>query len=338
MSNYEERPKPIEPILPRSSSAEDDDSVRSPRSHSVFWPIILIGLGVLLLLSNVGIFPISGWAVLWRFWPVALIALGIDVIFGRRSVGGAVAGGVLILLLLGMAIGVAFFAEQIPFLVELTKPAMMQHETVEHPLSDLKSAEVLIDWTSAPGYLSVLDDSTNLIEADVAYRGELSFAVKEQGRHAEILLDSYQQGVSSSIFDFDDQDLRWDVKLSPQVSLDLGFDVGSGSCNFDLTGLDVENLNLDGGSGSLRLTLPETGNFEGEIEGGSGAMTLILPKGVGLRIALTDGSGSFHPGDRFQLVSGEADDDSVWETENYDKADYKIALEVDQGSGSFTIQ
>ncbi len=336
MSDYE-RPKPIEPILPRSSSAEDDFE-RPSRSRSVFWPIILVGAGVLLLLSNMGIFPVSGWDVLWRFWPVLLIALGIDVVFGRRSLGGAVAGGVLILLLLGMAIGVAFFAEQIPFLVALTEPAKLQYKTVEHPLDDLKSAKVSVDWTSAPGYLSALADSTNLIEATVAYRGDLSFKVEVQGNHAVVLLDSYVQGVSSSVFNFSDQDSRWDVKLSPQVPLDLWLNVGSGSCDFDLTELDVENLDLDGGSGSLRLTLPETDNFEGKIDAGSGSMTLILPKGVGLRIELTDGSGSFNPDDRFRLVSGEADDDGVWETENYDKADYKITLEIDQGSGSLIIQ
>lgn len=337
MSNYDERPKPIEPILPRSSSVEESPT-RPPRSRSVFLPIVLIGLGVLLLLSNMGIFPISGWAVLWRFWPVALIALGIDVIFGRRTVGGAIAGGILILLLLGVAIGAAFLAERIPFLVELTQPTTMRHETVEHPLSDLKSAKVTIDWTSVPGHLSALDDSSNLIEASVAYRGELSFDVKTQGDHADVLLDSYQQGASSGFFIFDDQDSRWDVKLSPQVSLDLRLDVGSGSCNFDLTGLDVKNLDLDGGSGSLRLTLPAAAGFDGKIKGGSGSITLIAPKAVGLRVELTDGSGSFNPGDRFRLVSGEANDDGMWETENYDKADYKIVLEIDQGSGSITIQ
>ncbi len=335
MSN-DERRKPIEPILPRSSAEGEFAGPSRPRS--VFWPIVIIGLGVLLLLSNMGLFPTSAWAVLWRFWPVALIALGIDVIFGRRTVGGAVAGGVLVLLLLGMAIGLAFFADQIPFLVELTQPAKLQYKTLEHPLGDLETAKVSIDWTSAPGYLSALEDSTNLIEASVAYRGNLSFKVAGQGRHADVLLDSYVQGVSSSIFNFNDGDSRWDVKLSPKVSLDLWSDVGAGSCDLDLTGLDVEHLELKGGSGSSRLTLPETGNFAGEIEGGSGSMTLILPEGVGLRVDLTDGSGSFNPDDRFRLVSGEADEDGVWETENFEKADYKIALEIDQGSGSLSIQ
>ena len=69
---------------------------------------MLIGFGVLLLLSNLGVFPESGWAVLWRFWPVALVALGLDVLIGRRSLGGVIASGVLILISVGMLIGLAF--------------------------------------------------------------------------------------------------------------------------------------------------------------------------------------------------------------------------------------
>jgi|GEM_PF-5139070 len=45
--------------------------------------IILITLGVLFLLSNLGILPISVWFILLRFWPVLLILLGLRIILGR---------------------------------------------------------------------------------------------------------------------------------------------------------------------------------------------------------------------------------------------------------------
>jgi len=337
MSNNE-HPESVESIRPRPLSSETRHPVPRYHRRSLFWPVILIGIGVLLLLSNLGYFPASGWAILWRFWPLALIALGLDVLIGRRSTGGAIAGGVLIFLLLGMAIGVAFFAEQIPFLVELAKPTTLHFEHVEHPAAGLESAKVAISWTSAPGYLRALNDSANLIEADVAYRGELAFKVDQDGDHADIVLDSYLQGVSYTVFDFDDRQAEWDVRLSPDVALDLWLDSGSGSCNFDLTGLDITNLDVDSGSGGIKLTLPDASNFEGKLNSGSGSVTIMLPENVGLRVDLDDGSGSFRYDDRFELVSGDYDGDGVWETENYDGADYKIDLEIDQGSGSIRIQ
>ncbi len=338
MTEYEQKSESAEPILPNPVPTETRHRTPRHQRPSLFWPIVLVGAGILLLLSNLGLFPASGWAILWRFWPLALIALGVDVMIGRRSTGGAIASGILLLLLIGMAIGVAFFAEQIPFLIELTKPADLKFATVDYPVAGLESAKVTIDWTSAPGYLDALDDSTNLIEANIAYRGELAFDVDTQWDYASVVLDSYLQGVSYGAFNFDDEDVVWDVKLSPNVALDLWLDSGSGKGDFDLTKLNITHFELDSGSGSVRLRLPERSNFEGKIDSGSGALTLLLPDDVGMRIVLDDGSGAFHPDGRFELISGERDDDGIWETENYDTADYKIDLDIDQGSGSIRIQ
>ena len=131
---------------------------------------------------------------------------------------------------------------------------------------------------------------------------------------------------------------RWDVKLSPKVVLDLSLDAGSGSCDFDLTDLEISNLLLDLGSGSVDLALPSRGTFKTRIDGGSGSLLIAIPGSVGVRVVLESGSGSFDPGERFRLVEGERNDDGVWETANFDTAEYTIELEIDQGSGSIRIR
>jgi len=338
--NEDRIPESAAPILPQpfpEGERPRTPQVRQER-RSFFWPVVLIGFGVLLLLSNLGVFPESGWAVLWRFWPVALVALGLDVLIGQRSLGGAIASGVLILILAGMVIGLAFFAEQIPALVELTQSSKLQSRHVEYPMEKVESAKVTIDWNSAPGYLSALEDSSNLIEADIDYRGELAFRVTNTNGRAEVILDSYFQGVSFGQWNFDDRDAKWDVKLNPGVAYDLWMDTGSGSCQLDFSQLRVNYLNLDSGSGSVQLKLPATSSFRGEFNTGSGAVAITLPEGVGMRVTLDSGSGSFQPDARFTLVSGERDGDGVWETRNYASADYKIDLVIDQGSGSIRIR
>lgn len=337
--NEDRIPESAAPILPQPFVEDEQPRTPQPQPErrSFFWPIVLIGFGVLLLLSNLGVFPESGWAVLWRFWPVALVALGLDVLIGRRSLGGAIASGVLILLLAGMVIGVAFFAEQIPALVELTQSSKLLSKHVEYPLEKVESAKVTIDWNSAPGYLGALEDSSNLIEADIDYRGELAFRVTNTNGRAEVVLDSYLQNAPFTRLNFDDRDAKWDVKLNPGVAYDLWMDTGSGSCDFNLSRLRINSLYLDSGSGSVQLTLPPTSSFQGEFNTGSGAVTITLPESVGMRVTLDSGSGSFQPDARFTLVSGERDDDGVWETRNYASADYKVELIIDQGSGSIRI-
>jgi len=318
--------------------------VRKPRRRhppSFFWPLVLIGAGVMLLLSNLGYVPWSSWNVLWRLWPLLLVALGIDLLIGRRSMVGAIVSGMLILLLIGGAVALVFFAQNIPGLINLTQPVEWHVEHVEHPLAGVERASVNIDWTSVPGYLGALSDSPNLIEGDVTYRGELIFDVNVRGDQADVELDSYfsSPGLWFGPFDLGGREEgRWDVRLSPNVPLDLTLDAGSGSCDFDLSGLQVNDLFLDVGSGSIDLALPDGSAFEARIDGGSGSLTITLPESVGTRVALDSGSGSFRPDERFQLVEGERDDDGVWETDNFRTAEYTIELRIDQGSGSVSIR
>jgi hypothetical protein len=203
-----------------------------PRRHrppSVFWPIMFIGAGVLLLLSNLGYLPPLSWGVLWRLWPLLIIALGIDLLIGQRSVIGAIVSAVLICVLIGAILLIAIFAQNIPAVSDWIQTPELQTQHVEYPLTGLERATVYIDWTSAPSYLSVLEDSPNLIEGDITYRGGLTFDVKLRGDQADVKLDS-----SFSGFWFwpwgERTEERWDVMLSPDVPLDLSLDAGSGPC------------------------------------------------------------------------------------------------------------
>jgi len=164
--------------------------VYKPKSRSYFWPIILISIGVLLLLSNLGIVPWTTWNLLWRFWPLILVAVGIDILIGQRSAVGSVISAFLILALIGAAAGTVFFAEQLPFLAGYLKETPWQTDHVEQALENYESASILIDWTSQPGRLGALNKSENLIEGDLTYQGELIFDVQSRGSEADIRLDT----------------------------------------------------------------------------------------------------------------------------------------------------
>lgn len=320
---------------------EAGEATRRPRRRppSLFWPLVLVGAGIILLLSNLGYLPWQAWNVLWRLWPLLLVALGIDLLIGRRSATGAIVSTLLILLLIGGAAVAVFFARDIPALVEVTGPIEMRTGHVEYPLTGVERASVTIDWTSVPGYLSALRDSPNLIEGDIAYRGRLNFDASVHGGQADVTLASQFTGPWFGPFDYPSQEKdRWDVKLSPGVSLDLRLDAGSGPCNFDLTGLQLADFFLDAGSGPVNLTMPSGSAFKTRIDGGSGPLTIIIPESLGARVELDAGSGPFRPGERFRLVEGELGSDGVWETEGFRTAEHTIVLKIDQGSGPVSIR
>ena len=327
-----------EEIVSQDEWTEAPKAQKRREPPSLFWPLVLIGAGVLLLLSNLGHIPWSSWSLVWRLWPVLLIALGVEVMVGRRTMAGALFSGLMMVIIIGGAVILILFAQRIPILSDMAKPAEWRISEVEHALDDVEQAHVYINWDSPPGYLSALEDSSNLIEARVAHSGELVLDVKTHNDEADVTLEQRNVGPGMLRRPFLDEENRWDVYLSPRVLLDLDLDSGSGGCEFDLSELQVEKLFLDSGSGAVDLMLPGERSFKATIDSGSGAVKITIPRAVGVRVDLDSGSGPFRPDERFRLVSGETNDNGVWETKNWDEADVQIELVIDQGSGRIVIQ
>ncbi len=77
------------------------------RYRSLFWPVILVGVGVIWLLSNLGYVTPANLSEIWRLWPLLLIAAGLDMLLGRRL---PLASALIGLLVLGL-VGAFLFAD-----------------------------------------------------------------------------------------------------------------------------------------------------------------------------------------------------------------------------------
>ena len=60
------------------------------RRSSLFGPLLLIALGIIFLLSNLGALRGNVWDTIVLFWPVILIVIGLDSIYKREGFVGAV--------------------------------------------------------------------------------------------------------------------------------------------------------------------------------------------------------------------------------------------------------
>ena len=52
--------------------------------HSFFWPVIMLGAGVIWLLVNLNIISTYDLRVLSRLWPILIILAGLDVLFSQK--------------------------------------------------------------------------------------------------------------------------------------------------------------------------------------------------------------------------------------------------------------
>ena len=324
------------------------------RYRSLFWPMVLIAVGLVWLLSNLGIVRPTSIGALVAFWPLILIFIGLDVLFGRRSqvIGGLIGllavATVVIVLVAGPSLGLPSSAV-----------GTLQTRTITEPVGAATAADINLSFSSEPVQVHPAASAANLLEAKIKYYGSLAYASNgNPTRH--ITLSS-----SGNFFFFPfftTGDASWDIGLNPKVPANLHLDGGSGSQNLDLAELNLTAFFLDQGSGSVDGTLPaSTAPYTAEFQQGSGSLSMTLPASANLTLRLTGGSGSINlnlpagaavrlevrssgsgsvgfPQNLSQTTTSSNSKEGVWQTSGYDQADYKLNIICeDLGSGSFSL-
>lgn len=321
--------------------------------RSLFWPMLLIGVGLIWFLGNMNVIQNFNPVALLSLWPLLLIALGVDLLVGRKSPWVGLLIG---LLTIGAAVAILLAAPA------LVPAGAFTSERFTEPLGEARSAAVRIETASQPVNLHALTDSSDLVDARLDHTGTILF---QASGTAEKQVTLRHDGGPNEWFGLSSGLLnpRWDIGLSPRLPLALEVHGASGSLKLELAGLQLSSLKLDGGSGSLDVTLPVgekayTVDYQGasgslsmglpantdlsvRLDGGSGSLTLSLPANAPVRIEVNDnGSGSFNAPAWAARLSGKNNEDKgVWESSGYASAAHKILIVVsDVGSGSITIR
>lgn len=294
------------------------------RGISLFGPLLLIALGVLFLLNNMGVIAVDVWEMLFRFWPVLLIAAGLDILLGRRTGVGAVIALLVILILAG---GGLWFGG-----IGNVNAGNLPSETIRQNLEDAEKAVVTISpgvsRLTVGGFLA----TGQLIQGEIRpLRNEqIERDFKVEGATAYYTLQSKSTGLPFS--GFSGRGGQWDLQLNQQTPLDLRISTGVGSAELDLESLTLTALDVDTGVGETTITLPAKGAFEATINGGVGQITVLAPDTLALRIRAEAGLGSVD-------VEGDyAHTEDLYLSPGYDQAKDKVELTVEGGVGSITIR
>ncbi|MBN2502507.1 MAG: DUF4097 family beta strand repeat protein [Anaerolineales bacterium] len=339
--------------------------------RSIFWPMIMIGLGVIWLLANFEIIPPVNWWTLLNLWPLALVALGLQIMFGS---GRPWLGNLLSFFLVLGVIGVLILAPSLGW----TPGGQLITEQFSEPLDGAEGAIVRLDMDYGDTSLGALSDSNDLIDVKITHGGTVSFsAVGGDRRTVSLDLDA-RNGQFLFINPAAIGETVSEIGLSPDVPIDLEIDHGSGQGEYALEELQLTDLEIDMSSGDVAADLPagdyavsvdvssgavdfagaagsdldvtmdvssgrldfsfaEQTNAKVEVDLSSGSVNIELPEGVGVRIAGSASSGSIRVPKGYVRVSGE-DDDGVWESPDYGTADYTIEITFDVSSGSFNVR
>lgn len=292
---------------------------------SLFGPIVLVGLGVLLLLSNFGILNFNLWELLFRFWPLFLVAAGLDLLLGRRTNGGAL---VALVILVGLIIGGMWLGY-----VQSNAFESVAGQTLRQSLEGASRAEIKIDSSISQMQITAGAPSGQLVEGAVALHNneELKTDFSVAGGVATYLLKSDSHSFILPSFGRREDGL-WNLRLNAETPTALSISTGVGSAELDLTQLTLTDLEVSTGVGEVQITLPVRGVFAAAIEGGVGKIVVLVPDSLAAQITADAGIGSV-------TVEGDyihRSDEYI--SPNFDSAPHRVTLVIGGGVGPVTVR
>lgn len=215
------------------------------RRSGLFWGVILLLVGLLLLLNNLGIVAVDVWGAIWA---VVLIALGVGILWGAVVGFGAAEG-----------------------------------EEVAIPLEDASSARVRVKHGA--GRLRVTGGASSGVLAEGTFSSGVDVRSQRKGGELDVEVSPRGLPFVMGPWNWGREGIGWRFRLNGEIPLSLAFETGANEARLDLSDLQVTDLRLETGASSMNVTLPAgAGQTRVRIQAGAASVSLRVPPDVAARI------------------------------------------------------
>ena len=308
-----------------SASTPPPAEPRRPRRRGMFWPLVLIAVGVVFLLGNYGLVQPVSFLALLALWPVLLVLLGIDIAFARRWPIETLAAEVVII---GLAL---LLAATQPNALSLTTFSFGgsggcadPRSSVSVPRGSLQSLSVTINGGAARYHLA--GGASAAMEANAAY-DELCLTARDasSGR-GDVRLSQGGTRVGG------DNDIT--VKLANDLPASVTVNAGAGEFDLDLHDLKITDARLNIGASSTTVVLPHpSGDVVIRADGGASSVVIEIPADVEARVTVSGGLVSASTSNGRTTKAG-----NVIETSGYAAAKDRVTVNVTGGATSVAVR
>jgi hypothetical protein len=236
------------------------------RRGGLFWGVVLLLIGLLLLLSNLDIVSVNLWSAVWA---VVLIAVGVGILWG-------------------IVVG----------------PSTVEGEEVAIPLEGAGSARVRVKH--AAGRLRVSGDAAPDALLEGTFSGGLDVRTQRRGDELDVEMALPRVPYVLAPWNWGREGLGWTFGLNREIPLSLTLETGASDARLDLSELRISELRLETGASSTAVTLPtHAGHTRVRVEAGAASVSLRVPPEVAARMRFKGALASIDVDrDRFPRTGG----------------------------------
>lgn len=307
------------------------------KTGKIFWGIILVYLGILVLLNNFDIIDFS-WRMVWKFWPVLLIIWGIDILISRENTKKA---AILVGLVTCFGLGLLTYFG----IKESRSDSRHAHSWgydgsfdhvegdgkifIEDYTANIKKGKVTI--SGGAGNFSIKDTTEKLIEVRVD-KGDGNYILKRTDNDSTVNLNFHaksEKGISLPSNKV--HEMKMYINRAPVWDIDVK--VGAADVNLDLSPFKIKDLIFSGGAADVEIKLGNISQFQNVVvEAGVSSIEIKVPASVGCKIVNQSGLSSKTFDGFTQKGSG------IYETANYATSAKKIDILLKTGISDLKVK
>jgi hypothetical protein len=221
------------------------------RRNQLFWGVVLVLVGGLMLANEMKITLPNGTPLMELFWPVVLILGGIWVVIG----------------------------------VFLRGNVEVQNASID--LQGANTASLKI--SHGAGELKIHSGANPNEMVRGAFAGGLDHKAARNGDRLEVRMRPAKDVMDFPFFGPPTQ-LDWDVALNAQIPTALTLNLGANKSMLDLHEMKITDLKLETGASDTHITLPANGRFHADFDLGVASLEIIVPDGLSARIHVSLGA------------------------------------------------
>lgn len=314
--------------------------------EKIEWGVILMGVGLVLLLDNIGVINFH-WGSVFRLWPVILIVLGLNMLMPRTGVGSVmtlvVTVAAVVFLLYAGSTGSRFHwwgenpSEYRAYERSGSRSTWLNEDRKSVMSSDYNPFIHTAKLSIKGGAVEYdIDDPTT----DYLVWAENNQSEGEQNMH---FLQVREDDVDSTAnVTFHMREGKWNMKSvqhestirmhpSPVWAIDLN--MGAGSADFDLRKYKVSALDVNCGAASVKVKLGQpVGHSQVHVESGAASIKLEVPRSAACRIVVNSALSSRD----FKGFTKQTD--GSFATPGYAEAESKYTIHLSGGVSSFSVE
>lgn len=252
--------------------------------RSLVLPLILIGIGVVALLANVGVLSADAIDRAVSLWPLLLVLVGAELIVHRvlPAASATVAGMVLFGLLLVAVVSYAAFGPRVP--------SGSRTFDGSAPRQDLSRADLVVDVSASQVDIRGASLGDDLYRVHFEYPANQGApSVRLDRGSGRLTVEQNRSQVPFSLGGGRATFVR--VDLNDQVAWAIDLSGGAYRGALDLASMRLTGMHVSGGAASLDLRLNgPKGKTPLDFSGGAFSITVHVPAGTELQVTASGGA------------------------------------------------